>query len=109
MKQDKLLWKADNKDVIPANVMDVKTIVPYSNPTNLTEQQQNNIIAAFNSHAYDMAAEYVWKKAITNLREHILELGEEFVGELIQRPEVGVKVSMESVLTDYNVIVIAEQ
>ena len=41
MKQDKLLWKADNKDVIPANVMDVKTIVPYSNPTNLTEQQQN--------------------------------------------------------------------
>lgn len=42
--------------------MDVKTIVPYSNPTNLTEQQQNNIIAAFNSHAYDMAAEYVWKK-----------------------------------------------
>lgn len=109
MKKDKLLWKIDSKDVIPANVMDVKTIVPYSNPTNLTEQQQNNIIAAFNSHAYDMAAEYVWKKAITNLREHILELGEEFVGELIQRPEVGTKVSMESVLTDYNVIVIAEQ
>ena len=109
MKQDKLLWKIDSKDVIPANVMDVKTIVPYSNPTNLTEQQQNNIIAAFNSHAYDMAAEYVWKKAITNLREHILELGEEFVGELIQRPEVGIKESMESVLTDYNVIVIAEQ
>lgn len=49
------------------------------------------------------------EKAITNLREHILELGEEFVGELIQRPEVGTKVSMESVLTDYNVIVIAEQ
>lgn len=109
MKKDKLLWKIDSKDVIPANVMDVKSIVPYSNPTNLTEQQQNNIIAAFNSHAYDMAAEYVWKKAITNLREHILELGEEFVGELIQRPEVGTKVSMESVLTDYNVIVIAEQ
>lgn len=109
MKKDKLLWKIDSKDVIPANVMDVKSIVPYSNPTNLTEQQQNNIIAAFNSHAYDMAAEYVWKKAITNLREHILELGEEFVGELIQRPEVGIKVSMESVLTDYNVIVIAEQ
>lgn len=99
----------DNKNVIPSDVMDVERIVPYSNPTNLTEQQQNNIIAAFTGHAYDMAAEYVWKKAITNLREHILELGEEFVGELIQRPEVGVKVSMESVLTDYNVIVIAEQ
>lgn len=109
MKQNKLLWKMDNKNVIPSDVMDVERIVPYSNPTNLTEQQQNNIIAAFTGHAYDMAAEYVWKKAITNLREHILELGEEFVGELIQRPEVGVKVSMESVLTDYNVIVIAEQ
>ena len=75
MKKDKLLWKIDSKDVIPANVMDVKSIVPYSNPTNLTEQQQNNIIAAFNSHAYDMAAEYVWKKAITiTLQLHQLVL-----------------------------------
>lgn len=40
MRQDKLLWKMDNKDVIPVNVMDVNKIVPYSNPTNLTEQQQ---------------------------------------------------------------------
>ena len=48
MRQDKLLWKMDNKDVIPVNVMDVNKIVPYSNPTNLTEQQQKNIIAAFN-------------------------------------------------------------
>ena len=68
MRQDKLLWKMDNKDVIPVNVMDVNKIVPYSNPTNLTEQQQKNIIDAFNRNAYDMAAEYVWKKAITNLR-----------------------------------------
>lgn len=109
MKQDKLQWRVTDKEIIPSDVMEVPRIVPYSNPTNLTVTQQNNIISAFNNHAYDMAVEYVWKKAITNLREHILELGEEFVGELVQRPEVGARVSVESVLTDYNVIVIAEQ
>lgn len=108
-RQDKLQWKVVDKEVIPSNVTDVTKIIPYSNPTNLTEKQQKNIIAAFHNQAYDMVVEYVWKKAITNLREHILELGEEFVGELIQRPELGMNVSMESVLTDYNVIVIAEQ
>lgn len=109
MKQDKLLWKVNNTTIIPSHIMDVQQIVPYSSPSNLTPKQQENIIVAFNNHAYDMAVEYVWKKAITNLREHILELGEEFVSELIQRPETGVKVGLESVMTDYTVIQIAEQ
>lgn len=109
MKQDKLQWGSNHKEIIPSNIMDVNKIIPYSNPTNLTLKQQNNIIAAFNSQAYDMAVEYVWKKAITSLKEHILELGEDFVGELIQRPGIGSSYNIETVLTDYNVIIIAEQ
>ena len=109
MKQDKLLWKVDYKNIVPSYMTNVEQIIPYSNPSNLTVRQQQNIIKAYENQAYDMAVEYVWKKAITNLREHILELGEEFVGELIQRPDVGAKIGLESVLTDYNVIQIAEQ
>ena len=109
MKQDKLLWKVDYKNIVPSHLTNVEQIIPYSNPSNLTVRQQHNIINAFENQAYDMAVEYVWKKAITNLREHILELGEEFVGELIQRPDVGARLGLESVLTDYNVIQIAEQ
>lgn len=109
MKEDKLQWIGNHKDDIPSNLMDVNQIIPYSNTSNLTLKQQKNIIAAFNSQAYDMAVEYVWKKAITSLKEHILVLGEDFVGELIQRPGVGSKINIETVLTDYNIIIIAEQ
>lgn len=109
MEQNKLLWKVEDKNVIPSHLTDVQQIIPFSNPSNLTLKQQQNIIKAFNNQAYDMAVEYVWKKAITNLREHILELGEDFVGELVQRPDVGIKMGLESILTDYNVIQIAEQ
>lgn len=109
MKKDKLSWRVEHKNVVPSNLTKVEQIIPFSNISNLTIKQQNNIITAFENQAYDMAVEYVWKKAITNLREHILELGEEFVGELIQRPDAGIKFGLESVLTDYNVIQIAEQ
>lgn len=109
MEQNKLLWKVDSKTIIPSHLTDVQKIIPFSNPSNLTVRQQKNIINAYDNQAYDMVVEYVWKKAITNLREHILELGEDFVGELVQRPDVGIKIGLESVLTDYNVIQIAEQ
>lgn len=103
------LWSANVVPEIPANVTQIEDVVPYSNNTNLTTFQQQQIINAFKAGAYDMAAEYVWQKAIVKLKESISELGIEFICELLQRTDKKSYSHLDSILTDYNAIKLAEQ
>lgn len=83
-------------------------IVKFSDDSNLTESQKSHISIAFNAKAYDMAAEYVWKKTITRLREAVLSLGEDFISELLQEGNTS-NIDVYSALTDYKTINLAEQ
>ena len=56
-------WEASVQNRMPANIQDVSAIVEFGN-SNLTLKQQKQIVGAYNMEAYDMAAEYAWKKAI---------------------------------------------
>lgn len=103
------LWKASHVDKIPQDVEAIEEIIPYSDETNLTQSQKKQIIGAFNAKAYDMAAEYVWRKAITKLKEAIMNLGNEFICELLQRSDTNSDLQIDSLLTDYNTINLAEQ
>jgi len=102
------LWQAKEAKKIPANLTDIKKIVPLTDKNNLTVSQQNQVISAFNAEAFDMAAEYVWRKAMSKLKESISFLGDDFIMEMLQRP--GTKLAnLDSALTEYNTIRIAEQ
>lgn len=102
------LWQAKEPKKIPANLTDIKKIVPLTDKNNLTVSQQNQVINAFNAEAFDMAAEYVWRKAMSKLKESISFLGDDFIMEMLQRP--GTKsANLDSALTEYNTIRIAEQ
>lgn len=101
------IWAGPNGEIIPANKKEVKDIVPYAG--NLTLKQQEHIVAAFQSEAYDMAAEYAWRKAMVKLKESISTLGMDFIGELLHRNDLNEYTSIESVLTDFATIQLAEQ
>lgn len=102
-----VVWTGPAGLNIPANKKDMVDIVPLAKY--LTERQQNQIIGAFKSEAYDMAAEYAWKKAIVKLKETIATLGMEFIGELLQRNDITEFTPLDSVLTDFATIQLAEQ
>lgn len=103
------LWKAAQVSIVPQEAENIQGIICSSDVTNLSENQKNQIIGAFNAKAYDMAAEYVWKKTITKLREAILNLGNDFIMELLQRSDSDDNLQIDSLLTDYNTINLAEQ
>lgn len=109
MKNNIELWKADEVTVIPNTDTTITAIVNHSDQTNLSTVQKQQIALAYNAGAYDMAAEYVWKKTVTKLREAILSLGEDFVGEMLLGAGGDKDIRLEDLLTDYKSINLAEQ
>lgn len=101
------IWHGPNGLIIPNSAKEPSDIVPYANY--LTDKQKKQIVSAFQIEAYDMAAEYAWKKAMTKLKETISTLGMEFIGEMLGRNDISDSSILENVLTDFNTIQLAEQ
>lgn len=109
MSNEIQLWAGPNGVSIPSNVKDPKDIVVYANNNTLSVKQQNQIVVAFQMEAYDMAAEYAWKKAMIKLKETLATLGMKFIGEMLGRDDIDEFDSIDTVLTDYATIQLAEQ
>jgi len=109
MSKNLILWQNPEHQVMPTDVDTVDAIVGYANNSNLTPKQQAQIVTAFENGAYEMAAEYSWKKAITKLRKSLENLGADFIGELLDRSDIDKFTSLEEVLTDRKAIEFAEQ
>lgn len=107
MNNDIILWKGNDGHLIPANKSEAQEIVPYA--ISLTPKQQMHIVNAFSMEAYDMAAEFAWKKAMTKLKETISTLGMKFIGELLNRDDIDEYSTVDTSLTDYSTINLAEQ
>lgn len=97
----------NNLPIIQNNMQDLP--IPFSEKTNLTELQKKQVVLAIHAGAYDMASEYVWKRAITRLKETISELGVDFIANLLQRTDIDAYTPLDSILTDYTTIKLAEQ
>ena len=101
-------WEASVQSRMPANIQDVTSIVEYGN-NNLTLKQQKQIVGAYKMEAYDMAAEYAWKKAIIKLRNSLADLGMDFIAEFVQRDDIDEYTPIENVLTERATIDLAER
>ncbi|KAA6329221.1 hypothetical protein EZS27_021951 [termite gut metagenome] len=103
------IWNGPDGISIPANAKEPIDIVSYANSNNLTVKHQNQIVAAFQIEAFDMAAEYAWKRAMIKLKETISTLGMNFIGEMLGREDINDFTPIDTVLTDYATIQLAEQ
>ncbi len=101
------LWSGPDGIELPPQINDPKDMLPFA--TSLSPLQQKKILNAFQGGAYDMAAEYAWKKAMVKLKDTIATLGMSFIGEMLNRPDIDEFTPIDSVLTDYTTIQLAEQ
>lgn len=101
------IWQGPNGINLPTSAKNADDIMPLA--VYLTPKQKNQIIAAFQVEAYDMAAEYAWKKAMVKLKETISTLGIRFIGEILNRDDIDEYTPIDSVLTDHAAIQLAEQ
>lgn len=103
------LWSGSDGINIPAEISQPKDIVKYANSEILSPKQQNQILTAFQINAFDMGAEYAWRRAMTTLKESIASLGMDFIGEMLGREDINEFTSPDVALTDYTAITLADQ
>lgn len=107
MTEKALVWKGPTGLVLPGSASNANDIIPYAQ--GLTEKQKNHVIRAFNDEAFDMGAEYVWRRSMIKLRGALQSLGMKFIGEMLGNQDIDEFSNIESVLTDYDTIALSEQ
>jgi hypothetical protein len=107
--------------------MSVKTLVPWGHtellalPANaqppaiaqhavlLSQRDKSALVMAFDNEAYEMAATFVWSKAIAALKKQLATLGMEFVGEMLGRTDLNEASNPITDIREDEAIELAEQ
>ena len=72
------------------NVMNISTLMSYNRC--LSQKDANKVVKAYENGLYDMAAEYIWSRTINTLKKNIMKFGEDFVAEMLDRPDTMLRI-----------------
>jgi hypothetical protein len=75
----------------------------------LSERDRTALVTAFETEAYEMAATFVWAKAMAALKKQLANLGMEFVGEMLGRTDLGEASNPITDIREDEAIELAEQ
>lgn len=95
------LYQESTGVVAVPDTNDVAILMSYNR--SLSSKDANKIVKAFDNELYDMAAEYIWSRTINTLKKNIMKFGEEFVAEMLDRPDIS---SVEDI-SEYEVITLS--
>lgn len=84
MNNDLILYTAPSGIQMASSIVDVPAMMDYNKA--LKKNDADKIVQAVQIGLYDMAAEYIWSRTINILKRDILQLGSEFVCEMLDRP-----------------------
>jgi len=107
MSNKELVWVGPSGTLIPTNCSEPQDIVAYAN--GLNTKQKKDIARAFEHEAYDMGAEYTWRRAMVRLKSTLKTLGMGFIGEMLNNEDIDEYSNIDIVLNDYSAISLAEQ
>ena len=99
-------WRGPEGISIPSTLSSVSDIVRYG--AQLSNSDQTKIIQAFEFRSFDMASEFVWRRTMSKLKNILSSLGMSFIGEMLNRDDIDDFSPIETVLTDYDAIRLAE-
>lgn len=84
MGNEIILYSASTGIQISQKCCDVATLMEYNRL--LKPREAEKVVKAVDGQLYDMAAEYLWSRTINILKKDILQFGNEFVAEMLDRP-----------------------
>lgn len=84
MSNEIILYSASTGIQIPQRCCDVLSLMEYNKL--LKPREAEKVVKAVDGQLYDMAAEYMWSRTINILKKDILQFGNEFVAEMLDRP-----------------------
>ena len=107
MPNDIAIWKGPEGHVVPQSARSAKQILAHAQQ--LTPRDAQHIVKAFQSGSYEMVSGYVLKKSLAALKKQLAELGMEFIGEMLGRPDITEKSVPSAAITDFEAINLARE
>jgi len=102
--------------LLPWSPSEPKALAPTAEPPEilklavvLTERDQNAVVQAFQSGAFEMASGFIWSRALAALKKQLSMLGMEFVGEMLGRTDLDQSSNPMTDIRDDEAIELAEQ
>lgn len=99
-------WKAEQALVLPDSETRVPRIIEVAKQLRPRESEQ--IVASFRAQHFEVAATYVWHRTIALLKKQLSTLGAEFIGELLQRPDIDGRTEIMSAISETEAITLAQ-
>lgn len=84
MNNELMLYSAPSGIALAPTVADVPTMLEFNRA--LKPRDAENIKIAVQNGLYEMAAEYIWSRTISILKKDIMQFGNDFVSEMLDRP-----------------------
>lgn len=84
MNNELVLYTASSGITMLPSASSVPAMMEYNRA--LKPREAEKIVQAVNAGLYDMAAEYIWSRTISILKKDIMQFGDEFVAEMLDRP-----------------------
>jgi hypothetical protein len=99
------LWDAPTVITVSDRVTDPAIITESA--LLLRPRERNQIVANLQAGHFEVATTFVWQRTMTLLKKQLSTLGNEFVGELLQRPDIDDNSEITTVVSDREAISLA--
>ncbi len=102
-----VLWKPNVPVAIPGSAKTPAEIADYAKQ--LTPRDRSQLLNAYEAEHYEMATQFVWSRAMAALKAQLGTLGADFIGELLDRQDIGAETSLGTAITDNEAIQLAQE
>jgi hypothetical protein len=99
------LWTPTGLPAVPDTLSDPAKIA--SRALQLRDRERNQIATNFEAGNYEVAASFVWLRTMALLKKQLAALGMEFIGELLQRPDIDEFSDVRTTVSDAEAISLA--
>lgn len=104
-KSEVELWLPPNLPAVPDTLSDPQKIAARA--LQLRERERTQIATNFQAGNYELAATFVWMRTMALLKKQLATLGMEFIGELLQRPDIDEYSDIRTAVSDSEAISLA--
>lgn len=102
-----VLWNPKHGINLPSTLKTAGEIVPYAKQ--LTKRELTQLVSAFDLENYEMGSLFLWSKTMAGLKKQLSSLGMDFIGEMLDRPDLSSDSIATEDLTDHEAVKLAEE
>jgi hypothetical protein len=99
------LWVAPGLPAVPDTLSDPSQIAAHA--LQLRERERHQVATNFAAGNFELASAFVWMRTMALLKKQLAALGMEFIGELLQRPDIDEFSDVSTAVSDAEAISLA--